>query len=128
MMNLTNHHPPLFAKLFRKTLVTGMGALQNRGELLLVELQEEKGRLINLLIYGLGALFLAMVTVLLLTGTIIFLFREEYRLYVAAGFVVLYLAGTVVALLSVKALLKRIPFSDTFAEFKKDRELLETFK
>lgn len=113
--------------LLRKTFGTGIGALKNRGELFMVELQEEKSRLISLIILGVGALFLAMMTLLLITGAIIFLVPEDYRLYAVGAFAALYLAGTIWAVLSLKALLKRIPFGDTMAEFKKDSELMEAF-
>jgi Predicted membrane protein len=113
--------------LLRKTFATGIGALKNRGELFMVELQEEKSRLISLIILGVGALFLAMMTLLLITGAVIFLVPEDYRLYAVGAFAALYLAGTIWAVLSLKALLKRIPFGDTMAEFKKDSELMEAF-
>jgi len=118
---------PGLATLVRKTLATGVGALQNRGELFMVELQEERSRTIQMIVWGIGGLFLGMMTLLLITGTVIFLVAEEYRLYAVAGFAALYLAGTVWAVLSLKALLKRIPFGDTLAEFKKDSEIMEAF-
>lgn len=118
---------PALGTLLRKTFATGIGALKNRGELFMVELQEEKSRLISLIILGVGALFLAMMTLLLITGAIIFLVPEDYRLYAVGAFAALYLAGTIWAVLSLKALLKRIPFGDTMAEFKKDSELMEAF-
>jgi uncharacterized membrane protein YqjE len=118
---------PALGTLLRKTFATGIGALKNRGELFMVELQEEKSRLISLIILGVGALFLAMMTLLLITGAIIFLVPEDYRLYAVGAFAALYLGGTIWAVLSLKALLKRIPFGDTMAEFKKDSELMEAF-
>lgn len=70
-----NNHPvPPLTRLVRKALATGFGALENRGELFMVEVQEERRRLILLVLLGVGASFLAMVGVLLLTGTILFLF------------------------------------------------------
>ena len=118
---------PALGTLLRKTFATGLGALKNRGELFALELQEEKSRLLKLVLFGVGALFLAMMTLLLITGAIIFLVPEEYRLYAVAAFAVLYLAGTIWAVLSLKALLKKIPFGDTMAEFEKDSELMEAF-
>ena len=118
---------PALGTLLRKTFATGIGALKNRGELFMVELQEEKSRLISLIILGVGALFLAMMTLLLSTGAIIFLVPEDYRLYAVGAFAALYLAGTIWAVLSLKALLKQIPFGDTMAEFKKDSERMEAF-
>jgi uncharacterized membrane protein YqjE len=118
---------PALSTLLRKTLGTGLGALHNRGELFMIELQEEKSRLINLIIRGIGALFLAMMTALLITGAVIFIVPEEYRLYAVGAFAALYLIGTLWAIMSLKSLLKKIPFGDTMAEFKKDAELTEAF-
>ena len=114
-------------RLLRKTLATGVGALQNRGELFVLELQEEKSRVIQLVIRGVVGLFLAIMTMLLITGAVIFVVPEKYRLYAVGGFAVLYLAGTIWAFVSVKQLLKRMPFGDTLAEFKKDSEIMEGF-
>jgi uncharacterized membrane protein YqjE len=65
---------------------------------------------------------------LLLTGTIIFLVPEDYRLYAVGGFLALYLIGTITAVLNLKALLKRIPFGESLNQIKKDSELLDAFK
>ncbi|HLP76906.1 MAG TPA: phage holin family protein [Candidatus Paceibacterota bacterium] len=113
--------------LVRKTLGTAIGALQNRGELMMVEWQQEKSRLIQLVILGIGALFLAMMSVLLITGAVIFLVPEEYRLFAVGAFAALYLGGTLWAVFSLKSALKKIPFGDTIAELKKDGELMEAF-
>lgn len=93
----------------------------------MVELQEEKSRLLRLVLLGVGSVFLAMMTALLITGTVIYLVPEEYRLHAVGGFAAIYLGGTIWAIMSIKTLLKRIPFGDTLAEFKKDSELMEAF-
>ena len=46
--------------LLRKMLFTGWGAIQNRGELFLVELQEERSRLLELVIWVSAVCFLAV--------------------------------------------------------------------
>lgn len=93
----------------------------------MVELQEERSRMLSLIVLGSAALFLGMMTLMLITGAIIFLVPEDYRLYAVAAFAVLYLGATVAAALAVRKLLKKIPFGDTLAEFKKDSELMEAF-
>jgi uncharacterized membrane protein YqjE len=127
-MNLNHHSDPGLGMLFRKTFSTGVDALHNRGELFLVELQEEKSRAIQLVIRGIGALFLAIMTALLITGAVIFIVPEEQRLLAVAAFAVLYLLGTVWAIFSIKSMLKRLPFGETLAQFKKDRALMEAFE
>lgn len=128
IMTETENGAPSVTRLTRKTLTTALGALENRAELFMVELQEERGRTINLIVLGIGALFLAMMTVLLLTAIVIFLVPDAYRLYAAIGFTVLYLAGTLGAVFGMKSLLKRVPFSDSLGQVRKDRELLDVFK
>src|SRR5262249_39303237 len=122
------HHGPTLTTLLRRTLTTSLGALRNRCELFIIEIQEEKARVVNLILRGILALFLAMMTAFLLTGTIIFLVPQAYRLYAAAAFTVLYFVATIWAVVSVKELLNKVPFSETTSQFSKDRELLETFE
>jgi uncharacterized membrane protein YqjE len=119
---------PSIARLTRKTLTTGLGALENRAELFMVEVEEEEARLIRLVVFGIGGLFLALLTLMLVTGTIIFLVPEPQRVWVALGFAVLYLGGTIAAILALKAQLKRVPFSESLRQLRKDRELLDVFK
>jgi uncharacterized membrane protein YqjE len=127
-MTATDLKLPTLGRLVRRTSATLLGAFQNRAELLAVELEEENDRLLKLVLFGVGALFLGMMTVLLLTGMIIFLVPPDYRVYAALGFTVLYLAGTIGSVLAAKGLLKRIPFSESLNQIKKDAELLDAFK
>jgi uncharacterized membrane protein YqjE len=128
MIAETDHRAPSLARLTRKTLTTGLGALENRAELFMVEVEEEEARLIKLIVFGMGALFLALMTMMLLTGTILFIVPEEHRLWAALGFTVLYLGGTIAAIFALKAQLKRIPFAESLRQIRKDRELLDVFK
>jgi uncharacterized membrane protein YqjE len=119
---------PTLGRLARRTATTCLGALQNRAELLAVEFEEENDRMLKLVLFGVGGLFLAMLTVLLITATIIFLVPESYRIYTALGFAGLYLAGTIGAVFRLKGLLKRTPFGESLNQLKKDTELLDAFK
>ena len=120
----SSHASGLFHSL-RKLLDTGLAALHNRAELFAVELQEEKTHVIEILLWVSALLFLAMMAVIVLTATVILLFSEELRVYVAGGFCLLYLAGATWTFFGLKARLKRpIPFSATIDEVKKDREWL----
>jgi uncharacterized membrane protein YqjE len=123
-----NHSAPSLGRLLGRTLGTGLGALGNRGELLIVELQEERLRVVKVIILGVAGLFLGMMTILLLTGMIIFLVPPEFRVYVAGGFAFLYFAGSIAAFLILRSQLKHAPFAESLAQFKKDRELLEAFE
>jgi len=71
-----NNHTTGLGTLASRIGKTTLGALENRGELLAVEWQQEKARLTQLLILSIGLMFLGMLGALLLTATIIFLFPE----------------------------------------------------
>jgi uncharacterized membrane protein YqjE len=119
---------PTLGRLARRTAATFLGALQNRAELLAVEFEEEHDRMLKLVLFGISALFFAMLSILLVTATIIFLVPEAYRVYAALGFAVLYLLAAVAAIFAVKGLLKKKPFAESLDQFKKDAELLDAFK
>ncbi len=123
-----NHRPPGLLSLAQRLVFTGFGAVRNRGELLAVEWQEERARLASILVTVVAFVFLAMMGVLLLTATIIFLFPEEQRVYVTAGFTVLYLLSAAAAWFSLRAMLRREPFSETLDQVKKDQIWLETLR
>jgi uncharacterized membrane protein YqjE len=114
----------------KQIFATGLAALQNRGELFLLELEEEKTHLVELLIWAmavglLGAMFLALLTVL-----VIWLFPPGLRVYAIGGLCLLYLGGTLLALLNLRSLLKHTPppFSGTIKEIKKDSACLDSSK
>jgi uncharacterized membrane protein YqjE len=123
-------NPPGLLNLARKAAQTGLDALHNRGELFLVELQEEKNRVVELMIWIAIVCFLGIMFVGVLTATVILLFPTEQRLYASAGFCVLYLTGAILALLNLRAMVMKasLPFSDTINEVKKDREWLDSLK
>ena len=127
-MSENNHHTPGLAALTKKIIQTGLGALGNRGELFALEWQEEKGRLVALLLWGFAFLLLGILTLGLLTGTIIFLFPPDQRIYAAAGFIVIYLLGSIASLFMMKSLLKQEPFSESIEQVKKDRVWVESLR
>jgi uncharacterized membrane protein YqjE len=124
----TDHQLPTLGRLARRTVSTCIGALENRAELLALEFEEENDRVMKLVLFGVGGMFLGMMTVLLLTAVIIFLMPEPDRIWAALGFAVLYLAGAIGAGLVIKKLLKQTPFSESLNQIKKDAELLNAFK
>ena len=102
--------------------------LQSRFELFTVEWQEEKLRLLNLLVWlGLAAAIGA-------TGVLVALFTLAYWLWITAGFAGLIgLAAAALAVASgvVWRIRRKIrtgptPFAQTVAEFRKDGECLRT--
>lgn len=123
-----NGHGPGIGRLVQRVTSTTVGALHNRLELLLVELQEEKSRLIEAVIVGVGLLFAVLLFLATLTATIVFLFPEEYRIYALGGFALLYLVGLIVGALTLKGLFKHKPFAESIRQVKKDAEWVESLR
>ena len=124
----TENQLPTLGRLARRTASTIVGAIQNRAELFTLEFEEENDRLLKMVICAVGGLFLAMMALLLITGTVIFLTPEQYRVYTAAGFAALYLAGAIAAGVMIKKLIKAPPFAESLKQLRKDSELLDAFK
>jgi uncharacterized membrane protein YqjE len=123
-----NGHPPGLMALLSRLAQTGVEVLRNRGELIAVELQEEKSRLAEILFLGGIMLFAGFLGAVLLTCLIIFLFPANLRLYATLGFAVLYFAAAVWAALALKTALQRAPFDESLRQLKKDRQWLESLK
>lgn len=98
-----------------------------RLELLANELQEERLRLTQMLLFALFALFCFGMGVLLLTVFIVVLFWDDHRLAVTGMLSVVFFAlGTLLAiLLRRKTQEKSRLFSASLAELAKDREYLD---
>ena len=126
-MNGVEHHSPGLFDSARRLLDYAFGAFYNRVELLAVEFKEEKTNVVELFICVAATLFFAMMTVIVLTATVILLFREEWRIYAAGGFCVIYFIGAIWSFLWLKSRLKQggLPFSESINELKKDREWLQ---
>jgi len=114
----------------RKACDDGLAAVQHRVELFGLELREEKWRFIETVVLVLAAFFLAMMAVLLLSATLVFSFRDEARIYVAAALFLVNLLGAVWAFATVKKRVKGDPaaFTETAAQLRKDREWLDSLK
>ena len=127
-MEERDQEAPGVMQIAGRLVQTALGALQNRGELISVEWQEEKAKLIESLIWGIAFACLAMLGIGMLTALIIFLFPENLRIYAVAGFALLYLAGAIIAWGCMTGLLKREPFSESIAQLRKDAACLESSK
>src|SRR5687767_14067490 len=80
---------------------TFLGILQNRLELIAVELKEEKSRVLSVFILGGAILFLAVLGLVALTFTAIAAFWEQ-RVIVSAAFGAFYLLAAFVCLAIIK--------------------------
>lgn len=119
--------PPggVFAAL-RALLSTGLALLQNRVELFGIEVEEQKARLIRLLVLAGASIFLANTAILVVTGTIVLLVGEGARVAVLIGLCAFYIAVTLIAFLALRKELRSAPppFKETLSELKKDCDRL----
>ena len=110
----------------RQLLSTLTSIASTRLELLANELQEERLRITQMLLFALFALFCFGVGILLLTTFIVVLFWDDHRLAVLGALSALFFAlGTLMAmLLRSKAQAKSRLFSTSLAELTEDRAQL----
>ncbi len=111
----------------RRLCDTGLSLLQNRVELFAVEVQEEKERLVRVLVLAAIAVFLGNMAAVVLTLTVVFLAGESVRGPVLIGLSIIYLGATAVAFVALRRHLRSAPppFDATISELKKDREWLK---
>ncbi|MDR0534374.1 MAG: phage holin family protein [Verrucomicrobiales bacterium] len=126
MSEFTSGQAGIFTSL--KRLATNfIGVLETRGDLFVTELQEEKLRIMQLLIWTVIAAVLGAIALILLTLLLVVLFwNDDNRIMILAILSGIYLAGTVVAGCFLRKTLngKARPFEETINQLKKDRECL----
>ena len=112
----------------RTLLDTGLSLVQNRIELIGVELHEERSRLMKLLAETIAALILGTGGAVILTIAVVMAFPASWRPAVLAVCGVIYLAVAAILLFRVKKKLKDSPppLFDSLVQVKKDREWLGT--
>ena len=95
---------------------------QNRLELLLVELREERWRFFDILLLAGLVLILAGMTLLVATVTIVLLCVQAERLDLVAWLTAIYLVAVIIGYWRLRSRLRNWePFSATLAEIKKDK-------
>jgi uncharacterized membrane protein YqjE len=111
---------------FRRLCDTGVTLLHNRVQLFAVEAQEQKARLIKVLLLAAVTVFLGNLALLLLTATIVVLAGEGRRVLALAGLCVIYLLAAAGAFFALRKELRSAPppFSGTLGELRKDQEWL----
>ena len=121
-------HGPGFTEMAGRLGRTAAGLLHNRGELLVVEWQEEKARFMESLLLSLAVLILALLGLFMVTAAIVLLFAPDKRVYAAGAFALLYLIGAFILFLNLKGKLKEKPFSESVAQLKKDSAWLDSLR
>lgn len=101
---------------------TAIEIFHTRLQLVSVDIQEEKARLVELMVYAVVGVFCASFALLLLTFFVVVAFWDTYRLAALAALTLLYLAIGVAAGISFRNKLRAHPvlFASTLAELKKD--------
>lgn len=115
----------LFASL-RRLLATALEIVQVRIELLAVEIEQEKLRIFDGLLWAALAVLLLGVGTVLLVALLLMLFWEGYRLAALAVLCVLFIGGGVAVAMRARALLSSPQgmVSASVGEIERDREQL----
>lgn len=110
----------------KRLLSTLTSIVSTRLELLANELQEERLRLTQLLLFYLSAIFCFGMGILLLVIFIVVLFWDDHRQAVLGVLSLVFFVIGALMLLRGRAQAKSRLFSASLAELSKDRKLLET--
>ena len=117
--------PGLFASL-RRVVVSLAAIAGNRFELLIVELQEERNRLVTALTLLLLCLLFTGFALALLTGAAVYLLWGSHPLAALLGVAALYGVAAAGAGVRVRRLLHDSqPFASTLAEIHKDQQCFQ---
>lgn len=105
-----------------------VGTLQDRLELVSVELQEEKLRLIQMFVWISAALFAGMMTLTFASLTLVYALRDGARLAALGGLTLVYGAGLAIIVTSFRRYLARQPkpFAASLQEIQEDRACIRT--
>jgi uncharacterized membrane protein YqjE len=100
-----------------------LASVEDRLELFATELQEEKFRLIQTVIWICAAAFTGMMAVIFASITLVYIFRDSARIVVLGGFTALYAGALVAVVIAFRRFLARQPrpFEGTLREIREDR-------
>jgi uncharacterized membrane protein YqjE len=103
-----------------------LASVHDRVELVSLELQEEKFRLIQTFVWISAALFASMMALTFASLTLVYLFWESARLAVLGGLTLVYAGAAVAIIVAFRRFLARQPrpFAATIEELKQDRECI----
>ena len=103
-----------------------LAGAQDRLELLAVELQEEKFRLIQIFVWISAAIFAGVMAITFASITLVYLFWESARLAVLCGLTLIYAGALVAVVIAFRRYLARQPrpFAATLEEIKIDRSCI----
>ena len=112
----------------RRMADTCLSSVHNRVELFGLELQEEKLRLVRLLLWSVAALFASFLAITVITIAVVMCFPQDKRTVAVSAFGVLYAIMAIVLGLKLRSEIKNAPppLADTTAELKKDLDALRS--
>jgi uncharacterized membrane protein YqjE len=121
----TDSSPGLFSSV-KRLLNTALAEVENRIELFLLELREERSRLFDVLLLGCAAGMLGFMALLTVTVTLVVIFWDSARVPVLVVLSACYSLGTLGVLWRLKVMMRSwSSFSATLDELKKDRACFE---
>jgi uncharacterized membrane protein YqjE len=105
-----------------------LATVQARIELISVELQEEKLRLIQTFIWISAAIFTGMLAITFASITLVYLLWDSARVAALGGLTLLYTAAMITIIVAFKRYVARQPkpFEATLEEIKADRSAVQT--
>lgn len=105
-----------------------VGSAHDRIELLSVEIQEEKHRIIQLLIWVGAIMFLSFLVVVFASLVLVAIFWDTARVAVVSGLAGAYLISLIAVVVAFRRFMSRQPkpFAGTLAELQEDRACLRT--
>jgi uncharacterized membrane protein YqjE len=112
-----------FLGSIRRMFDNAIGAFHSRVELIVVELQEERDRVVNVLVWSGVLLFLVFMAIVAFSFVLV-VALWQYAVWVGIGLGVVYLVGAAIAAGVVRKRLKAPFFSETINQLRKDREWL----
>lgn len=112
----------------RRVADTCLSSVHNRVELFALELQEEKLRLVRLLLWTVAALFASFLAITITTVAVVIIFPRENWPVVVSVFAVCYAIAAIALSFKLRSEIKNAPppLADTTAELKKDLECLRS--
>lgn len=112
----------------RTLLATLLATVRTRGELLQVEIEEEKLRVAGITAFAMAGAFFLALAVVVLTLFVILLYWESHRVLVAGLIALVYLISGVACMLVARsrAKVKSKLFAASFAQLRKDGERLSS--
>ena len=116
--------PPGLLTALGRLSSTLLTLVETRLELFAVELEEEQQRFLRVLLWSAASLFFSMLAVILITLAVVWACPAQARIYVLAGFCLVYLGSAVAAASILRWRLRNRPrpFAGSVDQLKRDAE------